>query len=307
MMFSIIVPVYKVEKYLSTCVNTLINQTYSDIEIILVDDGSPDNCPKMCDEFALKDSRIKVIHKKNGGLSDARNAGINAAAGRYIIFVDSDDYIELDSCEKLSKFAQKNVDIIVADAYVEGSKINLSHIPASDTIYSGMEYFKKAFEAGYAPMAGWLNVFRREYLLENNLFFKKGILHEDEEFTPRAFIYAKRVIVSGIYFYHYIIREDSITTQKNKRKNATDLFDTCLYLEKIYGTFTDKNLKKLALDSLSRKYLSMFQTGKLYQYGKEYLHKDFVLRNAFVTKTRIKALLYVLSPKLYYKINSMTK
>jgi len=99
--FSLIIPIYKVEKYLDKCVQSIINQTYSNIEVILVDDGSPDNCPWMCEEYEKKDTRIKVIHKKNGGLSDARNKGMSLATGKYIIFVDADDYIALDTCEKL--------------------------------------------------------------------------------------------------------------------------------------------------------------------------------------------------------------
>ena len=100
-LISVIVPVYKVEKYLNKCVQSIIQQTYTNLEIILVDDGSPDNCPQMCDEWAKKDSRIVVIHKKNGGLSDARNAGIAVAKGKYIGFVDSDDYIESTMYEDL--------------------------------------------------------------------------------------------------------------------------------------------------------------------------------------------------------------
>ena len=95
-LISVIIPVYKVEEYLDECVLSVIRQTYANLEIILVDDGSPDNCPRMCDEWATKDSRIKVIHKENGGLSDARNAGLDAAEGQYIAFIDSDDYIKPD-------------------------------------------------------------------------------------------------------------------------------------------------------------------------------------------------------------------
>ena len=104
---SVIVPVYKVEKYLDRCVESIVNQTYKNLEIILVDDGSPDNCPVMCDEWAEKDERIRVIHKENGGLADARNAGMNIATGDYIGFVDSDDWIEPNMYEVLLKNALK--------------------------------------------------------------------------------------------------------------------------------------------------------------------------------------------------------
>ena len=103
MKFSIIVPIYKVEEYLDRCVESLIRQTEKDIEIILVDDGSPDSCPAMCDEWAKKDERIRVVHKENGGLSDARNAGLNIATGEYVLFVDSDDYVAENACESLGK------------------------------------------------------------------------------------------------------------------------------------------------------------------------------------------------------------
>ena len=102
-LITVIVPVYKVEKYLDRCVQSIVDQTYTNLEIILVDDGSPDNCPKMCDEWAKKDKRIKVIHKQNGGLSDARNAGLEKAKGKYVGFVDSDDYISPIMYEKLYK------------------------------------------------------------------------------------------------------------------------------------------------------------------------------------------------------------
>ena len=100
-MISVIVPIYNVEKYLARCVDSIVNQTYKNLEIILVDDGSPDRCPQMCDDYAEKDSRIKVIHKKNGGLSDARNAGMAVATGEYISFIDSDDWIETSMFELL--------------------------------------------------------------------------------------------------------------------------------------------------------------------------------------------------------------
>ena len=117
---SIIVPVYKVEIELDRCVHSLVNQTHPNIEIILVDDGSPDTCPELCDQYAKEDNRIKVVHKENGGLSDARNAGLKKATGDYILYVDSDDYIDLDSCERLlNAIGDQEVDIVVGNAIME--------------------------------------------------------------------------------------------------------------------------------------------------------------------------------------------
>lgn len=112
-LISVIVPVYKVEKYLHRCVDSIINQTYKNLEIILVDDGSPDNCPKICDEYAQKDQRIKVIHKKNAGISEARNAGLEIAQGEFVAFVDSDDYIDSTMYEKMLLLAQKEKNDLV--------------------------------------------------------------------------------------------------------------------------------------------------------------------------------------------------
>lgn len=306
MKFSVIVPIYKVEACLKKCVDSLINQTYQDIEIILVDDGSPDRCPAMCDEYAKNDTRIKVIHKENGGLSDARNKGLEVATGDYIVFVDSDDYIELDTCQKFAHFAQEKYDILIGDAIVEGGVCNLQHI-ANTSVLTGEQYLLEAYRAKKAPMAAWLNVYHRDFLIKNNLLFQKGILHEDEEFTPRCLLAAKTVVCTGICFYHYIIRDNSITTSKDKRKNARDLYATCLTLEKIYDNLESKQLKKYLKNSLSVKYLNIFQVGKLYQYGNEYLHKGFVIKNSRSIKTRLKATLYCISPKIYYALNQKVK
>ena len=115
LLFSVIVPIYKVEKYLPDCVNSILNQTYKDFELLLVDDGSPDNCPQMCDDFALKDSRIRVIHKKNGGLVSARNIGIKNAKGKYICYVDGDDTVDEKLLESIYKeiLIKNNPDIII--------------------------------------------------------------------------------------------------------------------------------------------------------------------------------------------------
>ena len=123
-LISVIVPVYKVEAYLDRCVQSIVDQTYTNLEIILVDDGSPDRCPQMCDEWAKRDNRIRVIHKENGGLSDARNAGMQAASGTYIAFVDSDDWLELRCIEYLYQTAEKNACEIVGCAFrmTDGTK-----------------------------------------------------------------------------------------------------------------------------------------------------------------------------------------
>ena len=309
MLFSIIVPVYNVEDYLSRCVESLINQTYKDIEIILVDDGSLDNSPSLCDAYAKIDSRIKVIHKKNGGLSDARNCGLECAQGEYILFVDSDDYIELNTCEKFSEFTTLNVDIIAGDALLTGLQTGLFEFSqvVEGKICSGVNFLRICLRENKAIMAVWLNVYKKEFLDKNNLRFKYGILHEDEQFTPRAFLAANTVFYNNYPFYNYVIRENSITTKNDLRKNAQDLYATCQELENIYGRLEDKQLKKLLLDSLEVKYLAIFYKGKLFRYGLEYIHKDFIKKNSFRLKTKVKAKLFCFSPKFYCGLNDWIK
>lgn len=301
MVFSIIVPVYNVENLLTRCVESIVNQTYKDIEIILVDDGSNDNCPALCDEYALKDKRIKVIHKQNGGLSDARNAGLDIATGDYIIFVDSDDYIERDTCQKILKFTYDNNDIIIGDAIVEGGIDHLKHIKDS-SVLDGKTYLLKALESGRAPMAAWLNIYNRAFLMQHGFKFKLGILHEDEEFTPRVLLNAKKVVISDVKFYHYIIREDSITTKKDKKKNLTDFYSTCEELAEVYETIKLQKLRKYLLNSLVSKYLTLYVTANADKYGNEYYHKTFVIKKAKTIKTRIQSLIFFVSPSLYCKI-----
>lgn len=306
--FSIIVPVYKVEAFLDKCVRSLTGQTFSDIEIILVDDGSPDRCPEMCDAYAREDARITVIHKPNGGLSDARNAGLEASRGRYVLFVDSDDYIAEDTCQRLLPFLRLDCDIVIGDGISEGSTYRICHGNTEPgQICTGKAYLKKALKHGTMPMAVWLCAYNRHFLQENELRFKVGIVHEDEHFTPRAFLAAERVTESGIRFYHYVIREQSITMRKDLRKNAVDLYNTCVQLSAVYQKLEDAQLRDLLLDSLSVKYLSLFQRGRLYRYGREYIHRAFVWNNARRSKTRCKALLYCLSPAMYWHINAFVK
>ena len=300
---SIIVPIYKVEKEIHRCVESLINQTFKGIEIILVDDGSPDNCPIICDEYAKKDNRIKVIHKENGGLSDARNAGLLEAKADYILFVDSDDYIDKRTCEKFYSTIEANVDVIVGDAVrIEGANKSLmehAYIPP-DAIISGKEFLKKQLKSRKMNMAAWLNLYNRNYLVDNGLFFKKGILHEDEQWTPRVFLKAKKVKYIKFPFYYYIIRKDSITKAKDKTKNGIDLINTCYELEKIYEELEDIELKKLLNDNLARIFLQAIDDGDFYsnQY-KDLYNKMFLIGKPLSIKNKAKSYLFILNKMLY--------
>lgn len=300
MKFSVVVPVYKVEQYLDRCVDSLINQTERDIEIILVDDGSPDNCHLMCDEWAKKDERIKVVHKANGGLSDARNAGLAVAEGEYVLFVDSDDYIEKSAIERFCSYIGEGADILVGDTDVIGGKNYFSHSKSLLSLkVSGEKYLEISLAENLAPAPVWLNAYRREFLIDNDLKFKVGILHEDEQFMPRVFLGANSVIYTGINFYRYVIREDSITTKKDKRRNSRDIYSTCVELEEIYQGVKNHRLKRLLCDRLATLWLTVFYFNDLIKHGKEFYNKAFVLRNSKKLKTRILAAIFLISPRLF--------
>ncbi len=311
-LISLVVPVYKVEQYIDRCINSILKQDYKNIEILLIDDGSPDNCPQICDDYALRDKRIKVIHKKNGGLSDARNFGIDKANGDYIIFVDSDDYIEYDTC---TKFAQAVKDI-EADIVVGNAKIlqndnirNMYHsYKATGAFVSGKEYLLQELKSKTMHMAAWLNMYNRNFLLKNNLQFKVGLLHEDEQFTPRAFLLAEKVISTDIVFYNYIIRDNSITTQKNKTRNAKSIVKICKELEPIYDQLENNELKYLLKEHLVNIYLNSFHQAKLYKNNLKHLVDiGFLERNALSKRNKDRIKILKCSKRLYYVIYIMNR
>lgn len=159
-LISVIVPIYKVEKYLTICVDSLLHQSYGNLEIILVDDGSPDECPAICDQYQNKDNRIKVIHKKNGGLSDARNAGLDIAQGEYVAFVDSDDFIDEDYICKLYDALQQNrASIAVCGIQIidESNKVTEQIYVTQDKkqeLYTGRDY-KKELQGEWVLVTAW--------------------------------------------------------------------------------------------------------------------------------------------------------
>lgn len=227
MTISIIVPVYKVEAYLRQCVESLTCQTYRDIEIILVDDGSPDGSPALCDQLATEDSRIRVVHKENGGLSDARNAGLKVATGDYVVFCDSDDWWENDDSLQLLVIELKrfpNLDflgfnfkkqfegtgkIVFAPAYLEAT---LSAFDSSECLYA-------LAKQGVFPISACTKLIRREFLIEHNLFFIKGLISEDIPWFIELISASKKCRFVNMYVYNYRQeRAGSITNSFSEKK-----------------------------------------------------------------------------------------
>ena len=306
---SIIVPIYKVEKYLVRCVESLIAQDFLSLEIILIDDGSPDRCGEICDNYAKKDARIIAYHKPNGGLSDARNYGLERAHGEYVLFVDSDDYLEPQACANLWKEARAGfADIIISKMALEKPSEGMARFEkvAEDRfqyhrIYSGPAYLMGCLEGGALRVEVIRTMFRRDFLVRNDLYFEYGILHEDEEFTPRALLKAERVVLTDYVYYHYDnSRSDSImnSTALNAKKIAdrVKIYDG---LRKLYKTVKPRKLRRLLEDDLSWKYIDCYCASEPKSRKKLGVKRLVVLKCAYKARRRAKAHVYALAPNRY--------
>ncbi len=209
-MISVIVPVYKVEAYLDQCVASIVNQTYRDLEIILVDDGSPDRCPELCDAWAQRDSRIRVIHKKNGGLSDARNAGMEAATGEFIGFVDSDDWLSKDFYEVLYETAQRHGASIAASGIVKTTqnKEEFFGTRFEQVVFSPEEAIHTIMHGEGFHAVAWNKLYARKIF--EGIRYPVGKLHEDEYVTYRLLDRAERLVLCLDAVYYYRQRTGSI-------------------------------------------------------------------------------------------------
>lgn len=212
-LLSVIVPIYKVEDYLPKCVESIRNQTHSNLEIILVDDGSPDGCGAICDEFAKKDSRIRVIHKENGGLSDARNTGIDVATGDYLAFVDSDDWLEPDAFEAMLALAEKyDAKMVCAGRYNEDGATGAQSkglCPEKEEFVPGKELVRRIFRWDHLDSAAWDKLYARELFQE--IRYPVGRVVEDVPTTYHLVLLAGGAAMLPKPVYHYVCREQSIT------------------------------------------------------------------------------------------------
>lgn len=223
---SIIIPCYGVEKHLDRCLNSIVNQTYQDLEIILVDDGSPDKVPQMCDEWAKKDYRIKVIHKQNAGLGFARNSGLEIATGKYVAFVDSDDYVDTKMYETLLKEAEKSdADAVFCGFKTEqrnGDWANSNEV-SELTVWNGPELESFVLDmVACAPhikkerkfqMSVWHSIYRRSVITDNMIKFhsEREVASEDLPFQVDYIMHSNRIIYIPQSFYYYCLNETSLT------------------------------------------------------------------------------------------------
>ena len=278
-LISIIVPVYKVEKYLKKCVDSITNQTYKNLEIILVDDGSPDNCGKICDDYAKSDSRIVVFHKKNGGLSSARNYGIKHAKGDFISFVDSDDWINKDMYLSLYEDIKNNdADIACCDIIrVKNENDILKSAIKTTKIYEQSEYIKKYMKIGSQTCEYYAvnKLYKRNLLTEEQ--YPLDLTSEDVLGTYKAILKANKIVVSDLIGYYYRINNQSITGQFSSKdydlitiwnmvleytkKNAPQYYDYALInrmridFTLLYRISINMNSKLLKKDKMVKKLL----------------------------------------------------
>lgn len=251
---SVIVPIYNVQEYLDMCVKSIVEQTYKNLEIILVDDGSPDKCGEMCDCWAQKDDRIRVIHKPNGGLSDARNFGLDICKGRYITFVDSDDYIAQDYVEyMMGNIGDADICLCNYIAFTE----NIQKVPSfieKDEVLSQDQYWASVFtkdSTQYAIVA-WNKLYKRE--LWNNVRFPKGKVHEDRFVSSEIIKQCNKIVFLKKPLYYYRYRYGSITTQKIIRGMIDDLDAFREQLNYLISTNNKKCLLMAVNDLFDRNY-----------------------------------------------------
>lgn len=320
-LISIIVPVYNVEKYLEKCVLSIVKQTYKCLEIIVVDDGAKDKSGEIADELAKSDTRIQVIHKKNGGLSSARNAGIEAAHGDYLMFIDSDDYISPNMCESLiSEAIDSGSDLVECGmiktygsrAEVEENRtlLRCSGKEAVELFLTGNTHLKPvACDSLYHK-----DIFK-------NIRFEEGRLHEDGWFKYKAFYKAKRVSVIPQCLYYYVqSREGSIMTVKVRPKNIRDILDAFEHRWHYFEENGEKYLTDIAKAAYCRELLSYYYVvngsledkNAVRDFSREIadklkLMKGFVLKSSHLTKYRKKFLIFYYLRKPSVWISNLRK
>lgn len=300
--YSIIIPVYNVEKYIKKCLDSVFNQSYKDYEVIVVNDGTKDNSMDI-----VKDYDVKVINQTNQGLSAARNNGVKHAKGEYIIFIDSDDYIEKDLLKEIDKATNNNPDVIryqIQEVYEENNEIKEFNEQSFED-KTGVEAFEHISKYHFVENA-WAYAFKREYYQNNKFEFKVGAIHEDFGLIPLVIMKAKKVNSISYVGYNYMQRQGSIMSQKNyekTKKKVEDFYNHYLYLI--------KEIDKTKLDSTTFKsfianslYIKICELeNEDYKKYKQLLKDNKVYENILsdTPKRIIKKILFKIDPKFSRK------
>lgn len=295
---SIIVPCYKVEAFLRTCIESIINQTYKNWELILVDDGSPDDSGKICDSYALTDTRIKVIHKANGGLSSARNAGLDIIRGDFVTFLDSDDFWHVDYLNILVEMSTKHNADIAQCCYIRGIETTFpKHNKKHDVqIFDNHTIFTKQA----VKIVIWGKIYKTE--LFNGIRMPVGLIHEDDWTTWKLYYKAKCIVVTSLPLYYYTYNPQSIMSRSRKSPDLT-YFEA--YQERIsfFETINEKDLEMISRMHFCKSLLSLYSNKILSIDQKKYIKNHFDLnwksiRHTDVVPFRLKFLFF-----LFYKVS----
>lgn len=313
MFISVIVPVYNVERYLDKCIVSLLDQHYMDMEIVVVDDKSTDRSLSIAKKYEKYENVKLILKEKNSGLSDSRNIGIQEASGQYIMFLDSDDYVEDGCIFKIQEIVkEENEPDIIYFGYCEEyentneKKIRYGYVSPKNHAYTGEDFALKELKKRNLYAAACFGVYKRKFIIENELLFESGILHEDELWTPQVILNADKIYTSDYVFYHYLRRRESITKSGDKTKHGIDIFYICKQLDEVSKEIKNPELKKYMDNHIAMLYMKGMTEGKLYQKQVK-VDRFYPLRKACFTKDRMKAFLFALSLRLYYKINIMSK
>ncbi len=293
---SIIVPVFKAEKFLPACLDSILSQTFTDFELILIDDGSPDNSGKICDEYALKDTRVKVIHKMNGGASTARNAGVEAAQGKYIGWVDADDYISPVMYATLHSLAENyNADIAECQYMLQIEGRSTRSGVEEPVVYGTDDFILKQFFTARMNPGLTTKIYKKE--LWNGIHFPVGRKHQDCYVNMRFALMPLRYVRTADPLYYYVVRENSITTTltASEIRQAIYLYDYTMELASADGT-TDTARKFLVKDAINR------LIGRYFEVSVNSCIPDLYVYNRYLwRKLGLKLIKYLLSAKLPFK------
>ena len=255
-LLTVVIPVYNVEKYLKRCIESILIQEWKNYDILLVDDGSIDNSPQICDDYAKAYDFISVIHKKNGGLSAARNTGISHAEGEYVYFPDSDDWIEPDTFIALAEVVEsQKFDIISFNReFVKGEEDAIVSDSLVTQVFEGKDAFVQMLKHSY--ITGFANdkIYRKSLFIDNKIMFPSGKYYEDLGTNYKLFLLSEKVYATNQKYYHYLIdNPDSITQSWNEQK-FRDMFE--FYKEVFYSDFVRSQLNEEELQLLQRYYVS---------------------------------------------------
>lgn len=258
---SVIVPVYNAEKYIARCIDSILVQADETTEIILIDDGSTDSSERIIKTYLDKNNQIiKYIKKENTGVADTRNIGIEQATGDYIIFVDSDDYIDKNLFKNLEKYMKQNIEIIKYKAVIETEQedqIGQFEGPVFDTI-TGEEAFSKLYYTDEMVDALWVYAYKRELFIKNNFKFIKDTYHEDFGLIPLIILKAKSFVSTDIQGYYYIQSKNSITRNENYKNTVKKVFDTLVHYDNMIS-----EIEKYTISEKTKEDVKIFYTNSI--------------------------------------------